>query len=87
LNRKIEIRQDGQVRNVTVLEAIYLKQADDALKGNPRSAAFLTSQLRLADIGGPEADSVSVDDDDIVDRFLRENGLQATKKRNDDAGF
>lgn len=80
LNRKIEIRQDGRVRKITVFQAILLKQAEDAIKGNSRSAAFIMNQLRLADGSPAEAQDVSPEDQDIIDTYLRENDLLPTKQ-------
>jgi len=41
LNRKIEIREGGRVRKITVHEAILLRCVDDALKGNVKTTSFL----------------------------------------------
>ena len=44
LNRQIDSRQDGKVRKISVLEGILLRFTEDALKGNPKSAAFLLNR-------------------------------------------
>lgn len=44
LARTIEVRDRGQVRRITVLEAVMLKIVEDALKGDTKSAAFLLSK-------------------------------------------
>jgi|SRR5580692_7549446 hypothetical protein len=45
LYRKIEIREGGRVRKVTVYEAIYLRCVEDALKGNVKTANFVLGRL------------------------------------------
>ena len=44
LHRKIPIRQDGKLRQISILEAVLMKFADEALKGNPKAAAFLLNR-------------------------------------------
>ena len=53
-NRQIEVRDGGRVREVSVLEGMLLRFTDDAVKGNPKSAAFLLNRYRLAEGDAPE---------------------------------
>src|SRR6185437_10467290 len=41
LHRKIGMRDEGRMRKVMVLEAIFLRIAEQSLKGDTKSAAFL----------------------------------------------
>jgi hypothetical protein len=71
LNRKIEMRQDGKLRKISLLEAMLLRFAEDALKGNPKAAAFLLN--RYAPIEWTDADPTDIDRDDeqILESFTR----------------
>ena len=72
LNRKIPIRQNGSLRKITLLEAILFKFAEDALKGNPKSAAFLLNRKQAADSSGQPMDAVlDADDQKIFDLFAQ----------------
>ena len=77
-NRQIESREAGRVRKISVLEGMLLKFADDALKGNPKSAAFLLNRYRLAEGAAPESDENDQDDKQILDGFIER--LQAEFK-------
>lgn len=44
LNRKIDIRDNGKARKITVLEGILTRFVDDALRGKDKSAAFLLNR-------------------------------------------
>ena len=58
-NRQIESREGGRVRKISVLEGMLLKFTEDALKGNPKSAAFLLNRYRLAEGTVPESDETT----------------------------
>jgi hypothetical protein len=70
-NRQIEMRESGRVRKVSVLEGMLLKFTDDALKGNPKSAAFLLNRYRLSEGNSPEHE-FDQDDREILDHFVRQ---------------
>jgi Family of unknown function (DUF5681) len=79
LNRKIDIREGGKVRKITVLEAILLRFIEEALKGNTKAAAFLFNRY-----GGTQADSsrpdeeLNEDDRKVLDAFVRRLEKQPT---------
>jgi hypothetical protein len=77
-NRQIESREAGRVRKISVLEGMLLKFAEDALKGNPKSATFLHNRYRLAVGAAPESDENDQDDKQILDGFIER--LQAELK-------
>lgn len=71
LNRKISIRQDGKIRKITILEGIFHKLAEDSLKGNTKSAAFVLNRLAaIASTAGTEAE-INPDDKAVLDAYLR----------------
>jgi hypothetical protein len=82
LNRKLEIREAGRARKISVMEAILLKFTEDALKGNTKSAAFLLNRFRGFDGSETETDVLDHDDYQILDDYLRKVlSQQKTKKR------
>jgi len=83
LNRRIEVREGGRARKISVLEAMLLKFVDDALKGNPKSAIFLLNRYRLADGDAPDANDIDQDDRQVLDAFVRrlEEDFKAKRKR------
>jgi hypothetical protein len=85
LNRKIDVRQNGSVRKITLLEGILLKFAEDALKGNPKSAAFLLNRKLLIESSDQPADGPALDMDDrkVLEHYARQLEEQF-KKQGDD---
>jgi hypothetical protein len=72
LNRKIDLREGGKMRRVSIMEAILLRFAEDALKGNTKSAAFLFNRYAGAQTGEPmPVDDLSANDREVLDEFVR----------------
>jgi hypothetical protein len=71
LHRKIEVREGGRTKKLTVLEAIHLRIAEDSLKGNTRSAAFLLNRYGALVSGETTPATMTEDDEDILRDFLR----------------
>ena len=71
LNRKIEIRQNGKVRKITILEGILHKLAEDSLKGNTKSAAFVLNRLAAIASTASTEPEVNPDDKALLDAYLR----------------
>jgi Family of unknown function (DUF5681) len=81
LNRKIEIRQNGKARKISLLEGILLKFAEDALKGNSKSAAFLLSRKQQLDSSEPSQDPVlDMDDQEVLEFYTRQLQQQFKKQ-------
>jgi hypothetical protein len=80
LNRRLEIREAGRARKISVLEAMLLKFTEDALKGNTKSAVFLLNRYRGFD--GPETEPGELDQDDrqILDDFAKRLEIQLKKE-------
>ena len=70
LNRKIEIREGGRVRKITVHEAILLRCVEDALKGNVKTANFLFNRYAAMQAGETQdIDEMSKDDREVLEGF------------------
>src|SRR3954467_14740458 len=48
LHRKLPMRDRGRIREVPIIEAIFLKFTEAALRGDPKAAAFLLGRYRPA---------------------------------------
>jgi hypothetical protein len=82
LNRKIDIREGGRVRKITVFEAILLRFTEDALKGNTKTAAFLFNRYAGIQAGESQpATDISEDDREVLDAFVRRFEAQLKPKR------
>jgi Family of unknown function (DUF5681) len=79
LNRKIEIRESGRTRKITVLEAILLRFTEDALKGNTKSAGFLFNRYAGTQADDSKPDEINEDDRKVLDAFVRQ--FEARHKR------
>lgn len=68
LHRKLPIRDRGTVRQVPLIEAMLLKFAEEALRGNPKAAAFLLNRYAPAE---EETSSTELtrEDQEILDAF------------------
>jgi hypothetical protein len=71
LNRRIEVRQNGMLRRVTVLEALLLRSVEDGLKGNPKAAAFLLNRHAMAERGNPDPQTSDEEDKHVIESFAR----------------
>jgi hypothetical protein len=82
LNRKIDVRQGGSARKITVLEAILLRFTEDALKGNTKSAAFLFNRYAGTEAGESQPDNdISADDREVLDAFARRFEVRRRNRR------
>jgi hypothetical protein len=71
LNRKIEIREGGRVRKITVHEAILLRCVEDALKGNVKTTSFLLNRYAAMQAGETqEIDEMSKDEREVLESFV-----------------
>jgi len=70
LHRKIEIRENGRTRKITILEAMLHRLAEDSLKGNVKSAAFLLNRL-AAMASGIAAPEINQDDQAVLAAYIR----------------
>lgn len=70
LHRKVEIRENGRTRKITILEAMLHRLAEDSLKGNVKSAAFLLNRLATM-ASGIAAPEVNQDDQAVLAAYIR----------------
>jgi hypothetical protein len=72
LDRKVEVRVGGTLRKISVRQAILTRFAEDALKGNPKSAAFLFNRYDAPDSTESGNEVTSQDDQAIIDAFAQQ---------------
>jgi hypothetical protein len=66
--RKIEVCEKGKTRRISILEAIFLKFVEDALRGSSKSAAFLLNRKALAESSEqPETAELDMDDRKVLE--------------------
>lgn len=81
LNRKIDVRENGRVRKISVLEGILTKVADDALKGKDKSAAFLLNRKQVVESNEqPAAPLLDMDDRKVLESYAAELYAQFKKQ-------
>jgi Family of unknown function (DUF5681) len=71
LGRKINYRTGDRTRKISVLEGILLRIADDSLKGNIKSAAFLLNRFGAFVSGELEPTKLSQDDQEILKDYVK----------------
>jgi hypothetical protein len=81
-NRKVDVRQNGRVRKITLLEAICLKCAEDALKGNLKAATFLLNRRQQLESSSerPANDPLDMDDQKVLEFYARQLQEQLEKQ-------
>ncbi|EKS31803.1 DUF5681 domain-containing protein [Afipia clevelandensis] len=71
LNRKVEMRQNGKIRKITILEGILSKLTEDSLRGNTKSAAFVLNRLAAIASTASTESEINPDDKAVLDAYLR----------------
>jgi Family of unknown function (DUF5681) len=69
MTRKIDHRAGGRIRQIMVMEGIYLRLADDSLKGDTRSATFLFNRYGALVSGELQLGSLDADDQQVLAAF------------------
>jgi hypothetical protein len=80
-NKKVAIREGGRQRKVSLLEAMILKLVEDALKGNPKTAAFVLNRYRLAEGDTPATEEADQDDREVFEAFVRRLEADVIEKK------
>ena len=83
LQQKIGLNERGRTRKITVHEAILRRIAEDCLKGNTKSAAFLLNRYHAMRIGEPEEGGLSEDEKTVLETYLRD--FQFNPKMDDES--
>ena len=71
LDQKIGLNERGKTRRITVLEGILRRIAEDCLKGNTKSAAFLLNRHHAMTSGEPMESGLSEDDEAVLEAYLQ----------------
>jgi hypothetical protein len=81
MNQKIEVREGGRVRKIPVLEAIYLRCIEDALKGNIKAANFLFDRYSAMQAGETqEFEEMSKDDREVLKAYESQIAAELKEK-------
>lgn len=81
LNRKIDIREKGRLRKISVLEGILTRFADDALKGKDKSAAFLLNRKQQIESSEqPATPPLDMDDRKVLEFYAAQLSQQFKKQ-------
>jgi hypothetical protein len=81
LNRKIDIREAGRLRKITVIEGMLLKFTEQALKGDAKAAAFLLNRYRPPESDEGAGGETTQEDQELLDAFRREIQDQSKGKK------
>jgi len=71
LQQKISLNERGRTRRITVLEGIMRRIAEDSLKGNIKSAAFLLNRLQAMSSGETDESGLSDDEQTVLETYLK----------------
>jgi Family of unknown function (DUF5681) len=82
LNRRVEARGGGKARKITILEAILLRFAEEALKGNTKTAAFLLDRYADRPTAEAETNELSPSDREVLDHFVERIKRQLNRGKN-----
>lgn len=77
--RKVSIRDRGQLRKVSLLEAMLLKYTERALNGEAKAADFVLNRYGRAQSSAPEAAELDQDDRALLESYVK--NLQTKLKR------
>ena len=81
LQQKIGLNERGKTRKITLHEAILRRIAEDCLKGNIKSAAFLLNRYHAMSAGEPDEVGLSEDEKIVLETYLRD--FQLNQDRDD----
>jgi hypothetical protein len=85
LNRKIETRTGtGHPQRISVLEGILLRIAENSLKGDTKSAAFLLNRFAALVSGELQAPDLTADDREILEAFARRVQIKSKTSEDND---
>ena len=79
LHRTIKIQDGGRSRQVTILEAMLTRFAQDSLKGNVKSAAFLLNRYGTLVSGEIEQSGLNGDDQAVLEAFVKRHQADSSE--------
>jgi len=72
LQQKVGLNERGKTRKISLHEAILRRIAEDCLKGNTKSAAFLLNRYHAMTASEPEEAGLSEDEKTVLETYLRD---------------
>jgi len=72
LFKRIPVRQGGRDLRMTLIEAMFRRFAEDALKGNIKAAGFLFNRLSAISSDEPQQGELTADDQAVLKTYLSE---------------
>jgi hypothetical protein len=83
MDRKVALSLGGKVRKVALLEAVWTRIADDALKGNARAQSLITQRCRTLEATAPDERAMPEDDDKVWRSYLRQAAAELKTESED----
>jgi hypothetical protein len=71
MQQKINLNERGRTRRITLLEGILRRIAEDCLKGNIKSAAFVLNRLQTMTSNELDEPSLSEDEHTVLETYLK----------------
>jgi hypothetical protein len=83
LQHKIGLSEHGKTRRITLHEAILRRIAEDCLKGNTKSAAFLLNRYHAMTSNEPDESGLSDDEQTVLETYLEKYQSELNAKKDD----
>jgi hypothetical protein len=83
LQHKIGLSERGKTRRITLHEAILRRIAEDCLKGNTKSAAFLLNRYHAMTSSEPDESGLSDDEQIVLETYLKKIQSNLDPKKDD----
>jgi Family of unknown function (DUF5681) len=83
LQHKIGLSEHGKTRRITLLEAMLRRIAEDCLKGNIKSAAFLLNRYHAMTSNEPDESGLSDDEQAVLETYLEKYQSELNPKKDD----
>jgi hypothetical protein len=83
LQHKIGLSEHGKTRRITLHEAILRRIAEDCLKGNTKSAAFLLNRHHAMTSSEPDESGLSDDEQTVLETYLKKLQSNLDPKKDD----
>jgi hypothetical protein len=83
LQHKIGLSEHGKTRRITLHEAILRRIAEDCLKGDTKSAAFLLNRYHAMTSNEPDESGLSEDEKTVLETYLKKYQSNLDQKKDD----
>jgi hypothetical protein len=83
LQHKIGLSEHGKTRRITLHEAILRRIAEDCLKGNTKSAAFLLNRYHAMTSNEPDESGLNDDEQTVLETYLKKLQSNLDPKKDD----